>query len=150
MPDVEVTAYVTQDDLDLPEQDLIGLTDDDRSGAIDTDNLSAALEAASNRISLALRSRGYDLPLLAPIDPVLTDIGRDLAQYNLYSRRKQAPDLYKDRHRDALRLLEQIASGAMEITITETTAADEETAMPADVQWASDARDWTHKNSGVL
>ncbi|MBU2548347.1 MAG: DUF1320 domain-containing protein [Proteobacteria bacterium] len=109
-------AYATQADLlkALPELELIRLTDDDGAGSIDTDKVAEALDSAADEINVWIGGR-VKLPLTATV-PVLLNLNRDLAVYNLYSRvSTEVPETWRERRKDALKLLEKINDGKVSL-----------------------------------
>ena len=104
-------AYSTQDDIlnQLDEDTLIQLTDDEGTGAVDTDVVTRAIADADATIDAYCQGR-----YLVPLDPVpgkIRQISVDIAVYNLFSRRRGAPDDRKDRNKEAIRFLERVAEG---------------------------------------
>ena len=114
-------AYLTPDDLtaQIPAAQLVELADDDGDGVADAAVLAAAIAAAEATLDGYLQTR-YPLPL-ATVPPVLVRLARDLAAWELWSRR-DTPDLEKRpvyfRWKDALRFLEKLASGEVQLGAT--------------------------------
>lgn len=110
--------YCTISDItdQLPSRDLIALTDDDRMGVANSAVVDRAIADGDATIDAYCQNR-YPLPL----DPVPTAIRRlcvDLAIYNLFSRRSSVldlPEIRKDRQKEAIRFLEKVATGTIQI-----------------------------------
>src|SRR6266702_4032598 len=107
-------AYATQDDLvplRLSQKELIQLTDDDNTGAVNTNIVTAALSEASGRVESFCRQR-YQTPLQASED--VKGLTLDIAIYLLFTRKRtglQPNQIIRDRFEDALDFLSKIASG---------------------------------------
>ena len=100
----------------VPENDLIELTDDSLPPAtVDQVKVDRAISDAGVLIDGSLRGR-YSLPL-APVPGLINTLAVDLAIYRLYSRRikLQPPEVVGERHKEALKLLEQIRSGRISL-----------------------------------
>jgi phage gp36-like protein len=109
-------GYCTQDDLllALPEESLIQLTDDANVGIIDADRTAEAIDTAGAEIDGWCGGR-YLVPF-SPVPALIRKFAVDLAIYNLYARRTEVvPELREKRYRDAMRLLEKISTGAIEL-----------------------------------
>lgn len=114
-------AYSTQDDIleQIDASVLIQLTDPD-GAAIDDGVVTRAIEDADATIDAYCQGR-YTVPLL-PVPDKIRQVSVDIAIYNLYSRRADAaPDMRKDRHKDAIRFLERVSDG--KITLGAATPA---------------------------
>jgi phage gp36-like protein len=107
-------AYLTAEDLaaQVPAHQLLELADDDGDGQADAAVLAAAIAAAEATVDGYLQAR-YRLPLAA-VPAVLTRLARDLAVWELWSRR-DTPEVEKRpvylRWKEALRFLEKLAAG---------------------------------------
>lgn len=112
-------AYATQADIleQLPEADLIGLTDDLNLGEIDQGVVERAIADAGALIDSYIHGR-YPGPL-SPVPPVLRRLTVDLATYDLFSRRSiiGCPEIRKDRHKAALALLDRLADGRVTLGV---------------------------------
>lgn len=108
-------SYATQADLEklLPENILLGLTDDNNLGVVAVDKVDAALETASITIDGYLASR-YPLPF-AETPLVLTKLCVDLAGHLLHLRRNQTSELWQKQSENAIRFLEKLSSGALSL-----------------------------------
>jgi phage gp36-like protein len=109
-------AYCTQDDLEhaLPEGNLIALTDDEGAGTVDADRAAEAVASADAEIDGYCAVR-YAVPFTtAPA--LIKKCSVDIAIYNLYSRTMETiPETRAARYKDALRILERIAAGIIEL-----------------------------------
>ncbi|MDR3631717.1 MAG: DUF1320 domain-containing protein [Desulfocapsaceae bacterium] len=108
----------------MAEAELISLTDDEQTGAVDE---TAVDRAIANGMAL-IDAHCRDL-YSVPFDPV-PDLVRmytvDLAVYNLYSRRTHVPmpDLIGQRHKQALDFLRLVQKGQASIGIPRMVQAD--------------------------
>lgn len=105
-------AYATLTDIErqIDSADLIQLTDDERTGDVDTDVVTRAIADADEEIDGYIGSR-----LAVPLDPVpgiIRKMSVDIAIYNLYSRRRaEIPEARRDRYNDAIRFIRSVAKG---------------------------------------
>lgn len=104
-------AYATQADLlnHLTEQELIELTDDAQTGAIDAAKVTAAIEEADGLIDSYCRGR-YTLPLV--VSKQVRKLSIDIVLYYLFQRRRTIPDSIRQAYEDAVSLLQKVSSGA--------------------------------------
>lgn len=118
--------YCTQADLvsRFGEEELIQLTDRDRTGAINTTVLQSAIADASAEVDGYLGGR-YVLPL-PHVPPVLSRICADLVRYYLYDDVPR--DQVRQRYEDAVAFLKSIAKGQVSLGI----ATDGDQATPSD------------------
>jgi len=108
-------AYSVQDDIldQLDEDALIQLTDPD-GVAIDDDKVTRAIADADATIDAYCQGR-YTVPL-SPVPAKIRQISVDIAIYNLYSRRDDtAPDIRIERHKEAIRFLEKVSEGKINL-----------------------------------
>lgn len=108
--------YCTLDDLkeQLSETDLISLTDDEDAGQIDTSVTDRAIADADAEIDGYCRKR-YALPF-DPVANLIRKLSVDIALYNLYCRPGRVlPDERKDRYENAIKTLEYIADGTIQL-----------------------------------
>ena len=125
-------AYSTKSDIleQLDEAILIQLTDDDSIGAVDDDKVTRAIADADATIDAYCQGR-YSIPL-DPVPGKIRQICVDLDIYNLYSRRGDAaPEIRKDRHKEAIRFLEKVSEG--KISLGASTPAPETTGNSVDI-----------------
>lgn len=103
-------AYCTQTDLlnQLTEAELVQLTDDAGSGAVDTVKVDAALAAASATIDAYAGAR-YTLPLQT--SEKVKQLCIDLAIYELEKRRRRLRDATAAARDAALAFLRDLAAG---------------------------------------
>lgn len=108
-------SYCTQNDIlnQVPMDDLIQLTDDAGTGAVDEDNVDRAIADADAMIDAYCQGR-YSVPLTTVPD-MIRQVSVDIAIYNLYSRRDMAPDMRDARYKNAVRFLEKVAGGQIEL-----------------------------------
>ncbi len=109
--------YATQADLTdrFSTVELTQLTDRDNTvNAIDATVLERALLDADAEIDARLQAR-YALPL-ASVPQVLVNIACDIARYRLYDDR--ATDQVTRRYEDAIRLLDKIGKGEVNLGLT--------------------------------
>lgn len=100
----------------LPESDLIGLTDDPGTGEVDDSVVDRAIADAAALIESYIHGR-YPAPL-DPVPPVIRRIAVDLAIYDLFSRRSMdCPEIRKDRHKAAMSLLDRLADGRVTLGV---------------------------------
>lgn len=106
--------YITLEDIkkSLPEEVIIQLTDDARTGTVDQAIVDSAIARADSAIDSHCASL-YDVPF-ASAPQLLKDISTDIAIFNLYSRKADlAPGIRQDRYRNAIKTLEKIAAGML-------------------------------------
>lgn len=110
-------VYATQSDLEklLPVRDLVGLTDDDDTGAVNTATVDTALETASITIDGYLSDR-YELPFSTP-PAILTNLCVDIAGHLLHIRRQQGSEEWEKRHDNAIAFLEKVNSGKLKLGV---------------------------------
>ena len=114
--------YCTQEDIveQLPLVDLIGLTDDDGIGVVDTSVVDRAIADGETEIDAYCQGR-YTVPF-DPVPAVVRRLCVDLAINNLFARRGiDPPEVRKDKLRNAIRFMEKVASG--QIALGATTPA---------------------------
>ena len=114
-------AYCALSDIEhqLPEDDLVALTDDAGSDEVDTDVVDRAIADADEEIDAYLALR-YSLPF-STTPELIRKFSVDLAICNLYARRAHLniPETRKDKCSRARRMLEKIAAGGMRIDVPE-------------------------------
>lgn len=114
-------TYATQQDLidRYGETELIQLTDRTNLGVINVTVLNQALADADAEIDAYLAGR-YAMPL-ASVPLVLKRAACDIARCGLYS--DAAPELLVTRRKEAVRLLENIAKGTVNLGLDSAGAA---------------------------
>lgn len=111
-------AYCTLADLleRIPEETIIQLTDDTDSGLVDQSKVDAAIARADEEINAWCGSR-YLVPF-ASVPAVVPGLSADMAIYFLYGRTvDEVPEARKDGYKNAVRLLEKIASGQISLGV---------------------------------
>jgi phage gp36-like protein len=125
--------YSTLEDIKklVEEAILVQLTDDAATGEVDTGVVASAITEADGTINSYCQGR-YTLPLY-PVPPRVVGLSVDIAIYNLYSRRvDEMPEIRKDRFKEAIRFLELVAAGKVELGATSPTA--QSTANTVDIE----------------
>lgn len=121
-------AYATIADLSeaVLLEKVTAMVDDEGDGSQVDARLNAALDDASAEIDVYLLSR-YDLPLSAPVPPILAKCCVDIAVYALYSHvQDEVPETRRDRYLDAKRLLEAVRDGKMDLVAVDGDAPEAE------------------------
>jgi len=107
--------YCAQTDIEdlMTSRVLMQLTDDSRTDTVDTEKVAAAIGAASDEVDAYLRARYAPVPLPDPVPGLIKRLTRDLAVYELYSRRLEGgiPEAVTQRAKEARALLAQIRDG---------------------------------------
>ena len=104
-------AYCTEADIleQLEEDILIQLTDDDDEGVVDDDMVTRAIANADAEIDSYCGTK-YTVPFTT-VPPILLTVSVDIAIYNLYARRRGAPDSIKERYKDRIAFLKSVSKG---------------------------------------
>ena len=104
-------AYSTQSEiLDQMDEDvLIQLTDDDDAGVVDTDVVTQKIADADALIDGYCGAR-YAVPFTT-VPALVLKFSVDIAIYNLYGRRKGAPEDRRNRFKEAVDFLKGVAAG---------------------------------------
>ena len=104
-------AYCTQDDIldQLDEAVLIQLTDDDGAGEVDDDKVTRAIADADSEIDSYCGTR-YSVPF-STVPAVIRKCSVDIAIYNLYARRRGAPEDRKERYKNSVDFLKEVSKG---------------------------------------
>ncbi|MEM8602631.1 MAG: DUF1320 domain-containing protein [Cyanobacteria bacterium P01_H01_bin.121] len=102
--------------------ELVMLTNPDDSAAqtVNSDAFDNAEVLMSARIDGYLRAGGYALPL-AEVPATLTQLAVDMIRYHLNARNPSEDA--RDRYRDAIRYLEQLSKGQVDVGLSSTGAA---------------------------
>jgi phage gp36-like protein len=103
--------YAAQSDLlqRMTLKELTQLTDDSNAGVPDATIVAGELEEASGTVDSYCRSR-YVTPL--QLSDLVTRVTRDIAVYQLWSRRPQRmSDAVRQRYDDAMGLLKDVSTG---------------------------------------
>ena len=103
--------YCTQTDIldQLDEEVLIALTDDEDTGSVDDTKVTKAIADADAEID-SYCGVHYSVPF-APVPDVIRKWSVEFAIYNLYPRRKGAPDNRKERYDNGIRFLRDVSKG---------------------------------------
>jgi phage gp36-like protein len=103
-------AYCTQDDLlAMINQEELAALSAESGGVPDSRIVAGAISRADREIDAVLSIR-YAVPF-SPVPERVKDLSVDLAIYHLYHRRSAAPEVWRQRYRDALAFLQQAAAG---------------------------------------
>ncbi len=120
-------SYAIQADLEqfISESELIGLTDDEDTGAVVTSRIEASLETASVTIDGYLGSR-YSLPFSDP-PQILNKLCVDIAGHLLHIRRNEISESWGKRHDNAISFLEKVNNGKLSLGVKDPagTGSDE-------------------------
>ena len=94
----------------LDEEELISLTDDDDTGAVVADVVTAAIADADAAIDTYLIKK-YTVPVAAPVPVMIRKLSVDVAIYNLFSRRGRVSEAVAQRFKDAITTCRDISAG---------------------------------------
>lgn len=120
--------YATLADLveQFNESEVLALTDRDGDGVADADVVAYALNQASVTIDAYLSAR-YALPLTV-VPELLVGICGDIARYKLCGSGVTETEEVRNRYKDALKTLELIRDGKINIGLANTGQAPAESA----------------------
>lgn len=106
-------AYAALSDLleRFEQRELVQITDDAGTGAVDQVRIDRALTAATATIDGYLAAK-YQLPLARVPDNII-DLCCDIARFKLW--RQTPPENVEKAHSTALKMLEQISKGVIKI-----------------------------------
>lgn len=123
-------GYCTLEDIQeqIPEEELIALTDDAGNDVIDTSAVDRAIEDADGEID-GYCGRRYSVPL-SPVPKIIRKFSVDIAIYNLFSRREGAPEERRTRYKDAVRFLENVAKGIISLGVDDPDGTPAESNAP--------------------
>jgi phage gp36-like protein len=107
--------YCTQTDLleQISSKELISCTDDANAGTVDTSAVDRAIADADAEIDGYCSGR-YTVPF-SPVPAIIRKLSVDIAVYNVYSRRRGAPESRKQRYDNAIAFLKSISSGEVSL-----------------------------------
>ncbi len=109
--------YSVQADLEeqISQADLVELTDDAGSGAVDTSAVARAIADADAEIDSYCGSR-YTMPF-SPVPVIIRKLSVDMAIYNLFSRRSimKLPEERQKRYDNAIRFFRDLAKGLISL-----------------------------------
>lgn len=135
-------SYCVYNDLipEIPESELIQLTDDGRTGLPGYPVAAAAIDAEADVMDVYL-GRAVALPIAAAqIPPVLKRLNAAMAIHRLFSRVRAVPEHWEKRYRQCLDMLKAIADGEISLGIhPEPDAPDEEDTRGKATAWSRDA-----------
>lgn len=104
-------AYAVQADLSprrIPATELVQLTDDTNSGAVNAQTVADILDEASATIDSYCRTR-YSVPLQA--SSKIKGLCLDIAEYLLYLRRRRVKPDVRQTYEDAMQFLRDLSTG---------------------------------------
>ncbi len=111
----------------IPEQTVTNLTDDSGTGEADQGKVTAAIADADAEIDSYCAAR-YTVPF-SPVPAVIRKCSVDVSVYNLYSRCAESiPDSRKERYKNAIELLKNIAKGVVTLGEVPSPATNPESA----------------------
>lgn len=105
--------YTTKAALELAfgADEILQLTDRERTGSVDEDVLGAAIAVADGTIDGYLRAGGYTVPIDTDIPVVLVDVANALTRAGLYSHK--ATEHVAEAKKAALATLRDIQAGKL-------------------------------------
>ena len=108
-------AYCIQADLleQISEDELIQLTDDAGAGTVDTSVVDRAISDADAEIDSYCATR-YNVPF-SPVPVMVRKTSVDIAIYNLFARRRGAPEDRQERYDNAIRWLKDVSRGLVSL-----------------------------------
>ncbi len=107
----------------LPEEDLLDLVDDERSGQIVQDPPDARMQrvvelgdTVASLIDSYCRGR-YQVPFTGPVPDIIIDISITLHIYRLYGRRRdlQTSEEQRTRYKDSMQMLKDVQAGKIRL-----------------------------------
>ena len=118
--------YCTQSDIEdqIEPADLIALTDDDGTGAVDATVIARAVADADAEIDSYCGTR-YTLPF-SPVPSMIRKVSVDISIYNLHSRRSlKVPEERQKRYDNVLRFLRDLAKGLISLGADSQAESDD-------------------------
>jgi len=117
-------AYSAKADIleQLDEDILIQLTDDVDAGVVDEDAVTRAIADADSEIDSYCGAH-YEVPF-SDVPAMVRKLSVDISIYNIYARRKGAPEDRKQRYDSAIRFLRDVAGGKASLGSTAPDDAD--------------------------
>lgn len=109
-------GYCTQSDLEeqIPQAELINLTDDAGAGTVDASAVARAIADADAEIDAYCGAR-YTVPF-SPVPVMIRKMSVDMAIYHLFSRRAlKMSDDRKARYDNAVRFLRDVSLGRISL-----------------------------------
>ncbi len=109
-------AYCALADLEkqIKEAELIQLTDDDGTDILNEDITDQAIADADAEIDSYCATVYDDLPF-STVPVMIRKCSVDIAIYNLFSRRRGAPEDRLQRYRDAIKFLTNVSNGTVSL-----------------------------------
>jgi len=107
------SAYITVNDLNIPNELLVQLTDDDGIGTVNDNRVDTAIADAQAEVDGYCGKR-YKVPFTAPTRLVKRLVA-NLAAYNLYARRGMIAEDIASMRKDAIKTLENISKGVVSL-----------------------------------
>lgn len=140
-------SYATLDDLTsrFGEDEILQLTDTDRSGAPDPATVERAQADADAEIDAALIAR-YALPM-SPVPKLLQRIACDLMRESFYT--SAMPDVVKDRATVSRRLLASISRGDIRLDAAPAQADSVATKSDARISHRRRRMNWPNDRGGL-
>jgi len=122
--------YCTKSDIleQIDEDVLIDLTDDDDVGSVDDDKVTRAISDADEEIDSYCGAR-HTVPF-STVPGIIRKLSVDIAIYNLYARRRGAPDDRKERYNNAVRMLRDISRGVISLGADDPEGSPPDTNAP--------------------
>jgi len=109
-------AYVTSVDLDIPQDLLIQLTDDELTGSVNADRVTAAITNAQAEVDSFIAKR-YLVPVADPLPVTLKNWTIMLTKYHLYARRPPVSEDITALRKDVLARLLEVSKGITSLGI---------------------------------
>ena len=112
-------TYILQSDIEasgVSTAQLVQLTDDEKTGEVDTDKVTKAIEDAESEVNGYVGKR-YSVPIAPPIPNLVQKLSTDIAVWNLWRRRQRAPENVRQAYEDAIKTLEKIAAGEIVLDV---------------------------------
>ncbi len=110
--------YIAETDLDeyIEEKALIQLTDDDRTGAVNSDIVDECIAGAEDEVDGYL-SGLYLVPITGTVPGLVSEACVVLACRRLYLRRGGVPTSFAEQVKDTMSFLTKIAEGKIKLDI---------------------------------
>ena len=110
--------YITQTDLSgqISNAQLIQLTDDAKTGLVDTTKIDKAIAEAEAEVNGYVATK-RSVPLASPIPDLVKQLCVDIAIYRLFHRRQRVPDDVRKSYEDAVAKLKDISKGLLTLGI---------------------------------
>jgi len=108
--------YISVEELGIPEDMLISLTDDEGSGMVNTARAETAIQAAQSCVDASV-SRYTGSPVSEPTG-LMKSLTRDIAVYNLYLRSGGVPEQVAVAYANASAMLEKASAGLFYLGLT--------------------------------